>query len=268
MKLPLLIFFVFMLIGFSGRASAPSDQQREKYRTLTTADRVIRNVPDALPEKSRHNYGTRVPSVMLLHPTSRINTRYKEGIDVSRYQGFIDWNRVGAEGNISYVYIKATLIDPTYATNLYGARQAGLSVGSYHFYRPNADLEGQLANMTSTIIKSQQDLVPLIDIETTGGLPRDEFVEGLQEFVERVTAYYGRHPLLYTYQNFYNRYLVGTFWGYNWMIAKYNGDEPILTGSTDYIMWQYTQTGRIPGISTKVDRSRIMGTHSLSALQM
>ena len=122
--------------------------------------------------------------------------------------------------------------------------------------------------MTTIVQKHEQDLVPLIDIETTGGVSHDKFVSDLQVFVERVTAFYGRRPLLYTYQNFYNKHLVGTFPGYQWMIAKYHREEPYLDDETDYMMWQYTQTGRIPGIRVNVDRSRIMGIHALSALRM
>ena len=75
---------------------------------------------------------------------SRINNKYKEGIDVSHYQGSIDWDEVVNNTPISYAYLKATegasLVDKTYARNLSEARRVGLSVGSYHFYRPNIDL--------------------------------------------------------------------------------------------------------------------------------
>lgn len=230
-------------------------------------------VADELPSRAGNNTLRSIPGVLFVRPTTgNINGRFREGIDVSRYQGFIDWERVGAEANISYVYIKATegssLVDPYYATNLYGARQAGLSVGSYHFYRPQIDIYEQLANLTTAVQKQEQDLVPLIDIETTGGVPHEKFIADLQTFVERVTAFYGKRPLLYTYQNFYNKHLVGTFWGYHWMIAKYHREEPYLNDDTDYMMWQYTQTGRIPGVKGNVDRSRIMGIHALSALRM
>lgn len=239
----------------------------------TYKSRPLNVVADELPTRAENNAQRIIPGVLFVRPTSgQINARYREGIDVSRYQGYIDWNRVGAEGGISYVYIKATegsaLVDPYYATNLYGARQAGLSVGSYHFYRPQIDIYEQLANLTTIVQKHEQDLVPLIDIETTGGVSHDKFVSDLQVFVERVTAFYGRRPLLYTYQNFYNKHLVGTFPGYQWMIAKYHREEPYLDDETDYMMWQYTQTGRIPGIRVNVDRSRIMGIHALSALRM
>ena len=86
----------------------------------------------------------------------------REGIDVSHYQGFIDWQRVAREGEVGYVYIKATegnsLQDDTYTYNISEARKAGIKVGSYHFFRANVNVDEQLANLTSLVKKEQQDL--------------------------------------------------------------------------------------------------------------
>lgn len=243
-----------------------------KHRASSTGEPSEHIVPDMLPKQSKKNVQTSVQMMQVSRGNSRVNTKFREGIDVSRYQGVIDWMRVGTEANVSFVYIKATegssLVDPTYAYNLANARQAGLSVGSYHFYRPKVSVDEQVSNMTSVVLKADQDLVPLIDIETTGGVANDKFVADLQEFVERIAAYYGKKPLLYTYQNFYNRHLVGIFKGYHWVMAKYKDEEPMLTDNVDYMMWQYTQTGRLPGIRGNVDRIRLMGNHSLTILEM
>ena len=215
-----------------------------KHRASSTGEPSEHIVPDMLPKQSKKNVQTSVQMMQVSRGNSRVNTKFREGIDVSRYQGVIDWMRVGTEANVSFVYIKATegssLVDPTYAYNLANARQAGLSVGSYHFYRPKVSVDEQV----------------------------DKFVADLQEFVERIAAYYGKKPLLYTYQNFYNRHLVGTFKGYHWVMAKYKDEEPMLTDNVDYMMWQYTQTGRLPGIRGNVDRIRLMGNHSLTILEM
>ena len=81
---------------------------------------------------------------------ANMNLKYKEGIDVSHYQGEIDWQEVVRNEQISYVYIKATegasLVDEYYLQNLEGARRVGLSVGSYHFYRPTIDWQIQFDN--------------------------------------------------------------------------------------------------------------------------
>ncbi len=243
-----------------------------KHRLLSVAERVERCLPDVLPAKSRATGRSRVEQIAMSARKGRVNTKFREGIDVSRYQGEINWTRVAEEGGVSYVYIKATeganLVDRYYQYNITEARKMGLSVGSYHFYRAHISIEEQLANMTAVVRKEEQDLVPIIDIEVTNGVGQERFIRDLREFVARVTAYYGCKPMLYTYQNFYNKHLVGEFRGYHWMIAKYKSEAPVLEDDVDYIMWQYTQTGRIPGIRGNVDRSCLMGNHSLTSLQM
>ena len=202
---------------------------------------------------------------------ANMNLKYKEGIDVSHYQGEIDWEEVARSSQISYVYIKATegasLVDEYYQQNLEGARKVGLSVGSYHFYRPTIDWRVQFDNMTSTIQKESQDLVPIIDIEHASG-SEEEFIDNLRQFIQKVTQHYGKKPLLYTCHNFYNRHFVGLFPDYHWMIARYRNDEPTLNDGKQYIIWQYTQNGRLGGIRGKVDRSQLMSNFSLRQLQM
>lgn len=214
------------------------------------------------------------PQVAELSPAfvGHHNDAYREGIDVSHYQGRIDWKRVANEGGVSYVYIKATegadLVDNLYASNLRDARSAGLSVGSYHFYRPRADVDAQFANMTCVVNKKDQDLVPIIDIEDDRSPSEEVFIANLRRFIERVTKHYGRKPLLYTGQNFYNKHFQGLFTEYQWMIAKYQDEPPVLLDDQFYLMWQYTAKGSVPGIKGNVDRSCLMGNGSLKLVLM
>lgn len=229
--------------------------------------------PDAMPSPAaRDRRVDHAAAYFIESSNSRINSKYKEGIDVSHYQGSIDWDEVANGTPISYAYLKATegasLVDNTYARNLAEARRVGLSVGSYHFYRPNVDWQQQFNNMTSIVKKEEQDLVPIIDIEHRGSVSSEAFISDLRAFIEKVTEYYGKKPLLYTYHNFYNRYLTGEFKDYHFMIARYRSDSPTLNDGKDYIMWQYTATGSIPGIRGHVDRSKIMGNFSLHQVKM
>ena len=267
-----LLFFILLCLPFTAlHAETVNGDKVKAHRALSPAERERTNLPDALPQKSKNTQESRTAPITYAK-VSKLNTRFKEGIDVSRYQGVIDWETVAAEGGVSYVYIKATegaqLVDPYYYTNISEARRVGLSVGSYHFYRAHIGIDEQLANLTSVVRKVDQDLVPIIDIETTNGVPTAQFVADLRLFIDKVTDYYGVKPMLYTYQNFYNKHLVGEFQGYHRMIAKYQAEPPILREEVDYIMWQYTQTGRVPGIKGKVDRSCLMNNHSLTPLQM
>lgn len=189
------------------------------------------------------------------------------GIDISHYQGNVFWETVGERTNMSYVYLKATeggdRIDATFERNIEMAHRHGLKVGSYHFYRPLTDQRRQLLNFMSQCLPGEQDLIPMIDIESTGGLSTDVFCDSLFYFLDLVEEVYHQKPLLYTFRNFYNRHLQGKIDDYQLMVAMYTDELPVLADDRDYTMWQYTAKGRIVGINGFVDKSRFMGRHTL-----
>lgn len=188
------------------------------------------------------------------------------GIDVSRYQGDIDWDEVRRDGRVSFVYLKATestgLVDCTYACNLSGARRVGLPVGVYHFFSPNTPAHQQLANFTRTVDLHTQDLIPIVDVEV---IPRRKvhlaaFLKRLRAFVDGVEAYFGCKPMIYTSQSFYNSYLTGKFLDCPFMFARYAGDVPEVNDNVRFLVWQFTASGRVRGISCNVDRSCLMNS--------
>lgn len=197
--------------------------------------------------------------------------RHIHGIDLSHYQGDVFWETIGENSKMAYVYLKATEggthIDKTYERNIELAHRYGLKVGSYHFFRPKTDLVKQLENFKSQCRPGDQDLIPMIDIETTGGLKTDEFCDSLFKFIDLVEKAYRQKPLLYTYTNFYNKHLQGIIDNYCLMIAQYSDEEPKLADGRDYTLWQYTAKGRINGINTYVDKSRFMGRHSMREIR-
>ena len=193
------------------------------------------------------------------------------GIDISHYQGNVFWEAIGDNSKMAYVYIKCTEggdnQDPTYVKNIQLAKQYGLKVGSCHFYRPKTDQQTQLRNFLAQCKAEQQDLLPMIDIESAGGYKADRFCDSLFKFIDLVEQAIKQKPLLYTYKNFYNTYLAGKIDGYPLMIACYTNDPPVLMDEKDYTMWQYTQNGRINGIKGHVDKSRFMGQHSMREIR-
>ena len=104
------------------------------------------------------------------------------GLDMSHYQGEVFWE--------AYVYLKATEggtnIDKRYAQNIALAKQYGLKVGSYHFYRPTRPQVEQLRNFRYQCQAKDQDLIPMVDIETTGGLRREALVDSLHKFLQQI----------------------------------------------------------------------------------
>ncbi len=193
------------------------------------------------------------------------------GIDISHYQGEVFWETIAHNTKMAYVYIKATeggnRIDEKYENNILTAHNYGLKVGSYHFYRARTEQETQLANFVLQCRPSQQDLIPLIDVEVASGLGVEEFCDSLFKFLDLVEHYYRQKPLIYSGTNFYNKYLAGKMDRYQVMIAQYRNPEPVLKDGKDYIIWQYTGKGHLHGIKGYVDKSRFMGDHKLKELR-
>lgn len=193
------------------------------------------------------------------------------GIDLSHYQGEVFWEAIGDNSKMAYVYLKATeggdRIDDKYEQNIELAHKYGIKVGSYHFFRPKTNLVQQLENFKAQCLPRQQDLIPMIDVETKQGLGTEEFCDSLMKFLDMVEAAYRQKPLVYTGTNFYNRYLAGKLKDYKLMIAQYSSKEPVLDDDKDYLLWQYTGKGHIDGIRGFVDKSRFMGRHGLRELR-
>ena len=193
------------------------------------------------------------------------------GIDLSHYQGQVFWETVGENTKMAYVYLKATeggdRIDSYFERNIDLAHRYGLKVGSYHFYRPKTPQEVQLRNFMTQCLPGEQDLIPMVDVETTANLPVEEFCDSLQKFLHLMEGAYRQKPLVYTYRNFYNEHLVGQLSEYHLMVAMYADEPPVLADKRDYIIWQYTCKGRILGVSGEVDKSCLMGDHELRELR-
>ena len=145
----------------------------------------------------------------------------------------------------------------------------GLDMSRYQgdVFWETINLETQLKNFMAQCRPGDQDLIPMIDIETKSGLSTEAFRDSLMKFIGLVEKAYKQKPLLYTFTNFYNQNLQGKIDGYPLMIAQYTSAEPVLADGRDFTMWQYTGKGRINGVNGYVDKSRFMGRHSLRELR-
>jgi lysozyme len=187
----------------------------------------------------------------------------RSGIDVSHYQGRINWEEVAKNENVGYAYMKATesvgLKDDTYAYNIREARRNGIKVGCYHFFSPSTSPEEQLANFKSVFNPSDHDLIPIVDVELIGKRSAAQLCSSLKRFLDLIEKEYGFKPVIYTSGNFYNKYLsYGDFKDYYYMIARYSDERPNLIDDLKFIMWQYTSKGSVNGIRGSVDMSCVM----------
>lgn len=184
------------------------------------------------------------------------------GIDVSHHQGNINWHTVAKNKKIQFVYLKATegktYIDPKYKKNLTQAKAAGFRVGSYHFFRMTSSPAEQFENIRKTIVKSQQDLIPMIDVETTDGYDKKVVQRAVAELCTLVEKHYGKRPIIYSTMRHYNEILAPKFNNYTLYIGRYNKkNPPKINGGGKYDIWQYSENGRIKGIQKRVDLCRL-----------
>ena len=185
-----------------------------------------------------------------------------KGIDISHYQGDVNWHKVTAE----FAYLKATEgetnIDPKFAANWAGAQAVGLPVGAYHFFDPAQDAGLQAAHFCAVLDKvTGKRLPPMFDIEKTGGVSQAVILTKVQKWMDLVEKHTGQKPFLYTYTSFANQVrLAKTFSGYPLWIAQYGVKTPALCGWGHWTFWQYSQSGKVPGIAGNVDLDYFVGT--------
>jgi lysozyme len=182
------------------------------------------------------------------------------GIDVSRYQQVIDWERVrDMEVNdvkIGFGFIKATegVInrDPRFKRNWSKAKAAGVPRGAYHFFIATKSGKLQAENFISNVELSAGDLPPVLDIEQTYGVNSIKLRERVKEWLSVVENYYGVRPIIYTNVDFYNQYLKDEFDEYPLWVAHYlQKNKPRIHRT--WLFWQHSEQGRVNGITHKVD---------------
>lgn len=205
--------------------------------------------------------------------TTVVSTKYN-GIDVSKHQGKINWKRVAADPKIQFVYIKATegasKVDKNYRKNITEARKNGLKVGSYHFFNRYKSPEEQYRNFKRQVKKSEQDLIPMVDVEEVGNknAKRDDLQRRLWRFMQLVKADYGEYPILYSQYKFYNDLLAPEFNKCFIFIARYGKATPELRGGGKYNIWQYTERGKVDGIKGYVDLDRFENGTSIDDITL
>lgn len=183
-----------------------------------------------------------------------------DGIDVSNYQNDIDWSTTAKDPNIKYVYIKATEgathRQHRYRKNIENARRHKVLVGSYHFLTTTAPIESQFNNFISVAKPEEQDLLPLLDVEKRDGWTIKQLQDSVMKFAKLLEDYYGCKPMIYANSTYFNNYLGAQFASYPLFIARYAKSEPQLNYGARWILWQFSDRGRIDGIDALVDLSR------------
>ncbi|GAB3218908.1 lysozyme [Glycomyces halotolerans] len=203
------------------------------------------------------------------------------GIDVSHYQGSINWNSVRSSG-IQWAYIKATegtsYKDPRFNANYPNAYHAGVIRGAYHFARPNYSSGSAQANYFASNggawSADNRTLPGVLDIEhnpsgsSCYGLSTTQMRNWILSFYNTYKSRTGRDVVIYTTASWWNS-CTGNWTGMRlrsplW-VAHWGVSSPRLPAgwsSTTWTFWQYTSTGRVSGISGNVDRNYFNGSRT------
>ncbi|MBN9674033.1 glycoside hydrolase family 25 protein [Roseibium aggregatum] len=195
------------------------------------------------------------------------------GIDISRWQGDIDWHEVKRSG-VEFAWIKATEggdhVDPRFLDNWIAARQAGVPRGAYHFFYFCRPVEEQIEWVKEIIPVDPKALPIVLDMEwnahskTCQKRPgRTHIHREMKLFLDEMEKHYGKRPVIYSSVDFHRDRLVGAFKNEQfWLRSVASYPNNIYEQRNDWVFWQYTAEGRVPGIRGDVDRNAFFGTKS------
>lgn len=182
---------------------------------------------------------------------------YSHGIDVSHYQAEIDWDSV-LESNdsvLSFVFCKATegttIVDQRWKSNLRNLRKRKIPVGAYHFFKPKISASLQAKHFLNQYTPKEDDLPPVLDVEEEGST-KQELIENVKTWLNKVESYTGRRPIIYTNYNMYIEFFQSGFNEYKFWIANYSYNIDRVKDNRIFY-WQYSDKGKIPGIKGFVD---------------
>jgi len=222
-----------------------------------------------------------VATLVLGHAASAAGPTYLNGIDISHWQGQPNWAQVKADG-VRFVIAKATegrdFVDDRYLSNKAGASAQTIPFGAYHFARPDktaGDAVAEADHFVNNAKLTGSNLIPVLDLEVTGGLGVKKLKAWTWAWMNRVEARLGVKGMIYTSPSFW-RDRMGNAQGFarqghRLWIAHWDAAKPTLPasnwGGKGWTIWQHTDNGSVAGITGDVDRDRLNGL-SLAPLKI
>lgn len=193
----------------------------------------------------------------VLHLNNPNKNKYPvRGVDVSSYQGEIDWNVLSSQ-NISFAYIKATegssYQDPRFSDNWSAAAETTLRIGAYHFFSFESSGKTQAENFIKTVTPVSNMLPPAIDVEFYGKFSKDnidseKIAKDLREAVDILTEKYEMKPVIYVTEDSFNSIVSGKFEDCDiWFRSVYGPADD----GVKWTFWQYSNRHRIKGYNGK-----------------
>ncbi|MGB3813336.1 MAG: GH25 family lysozyme [Shinella sp.] len=227
------------------------------------------------PTQGRSRKGSRVYSQQFrdAHPINfgkRAPKHYQvHGVDVSRWQGDIDWVKLRTQG-ANFAFIKATdggdHLDPMFQKNWRRAKKAGIRRGAYHFFYWCRVASSQAEWFIRNVPKDPDALPPVIDAEYNGEsackkrLTRAQYVEKIQVFSDMLERHYGKRPIIYTAPDFYEDNLSGELKNHPFWLRSVAAHPSKRYPNRRWLFWQYSGSGLSHGVSGKIDLNVFSGS--------
>jgi lysozyme len=200
------------------------------------------------------DFGIRIPNGYAIH-----------GIDVSKYQTDINWKLVSTMRDngikLDFAIMKASEglsnKDKYFQDNWEESIKHNLVRGAYHYFHPNIDGKQQALFFIKQLNMQKGDLAPVIDIEVTNGVGKENLQKRLQECLDILEEKYKTKPIIYCNVDFYKAHLGEKFDEYPLWCAHYKVAKPDI--DRDWTIWQHSDRGHVNGIDGNVDFNTVNG---------
>ena len=191
------------------------------------------------------------------------------GVDVSRWQGDIDWPQLRQQG-ANFAFIKATdggdHTDPMFMTNWRASKSAGLKRGAYHFFYWCRTAGEQADWFIRNVPRDPDALPPVLDVEWNHDsacrqkLSTKLVREKMRVFIEKVERHYGKKPIIYTSPDFYEDNLQGAFTDYPFWLRSVAAHPSKVYPGRRWVFWQYSGSGLSHGVEGRIDLNTFYGS--------
>lgn len=188
---------------------------------------------------------------------------YCFGIDVSQYQGQINWDEVLLTKHpLRFAITRATMgtdgQDHQFAANWQALQRVGLQRGAYHYYRPFQNSTEQALNFINLVQLNKGDFPPVLDVEKMSPFGAANLRKGVQNWLRIVGQHYHCKPIVYTGRFFYERYLKGSISGYPLWVASYGPHHKVQ--HLPWTFYQFSEKMVVHGINNYVDGNFFKGS--------
>jgi len=246
-----------------GSSYDPGYARRPRFATsapLVNAKKDPTFLAYAVPESDLH-----------LFPATRSAEFAVHGVDVSKYQGDIDWEQV-KESGVAFAFIKATeggdKTDSKFQYNWAAAKAAGVPRGAYHFVYWCRPPHEEIQNFAAVVPNEPDALPPVLDVEPTPEsksckrtLYREEAIRDMRTMLEAMERHYGKKPIIYSSVDFYQAILQpDALSEYPIWVRSTKYHPKVRYGDRKWTFWQYRSDGRVPGIVGAVDQNTFNGS--------